>query len=103
MGIHWKKPKIQRDISDARIWLEDGHQSQQACDNEERLILKSKRHHSNITDKMQPEYSNEEVPERVEDFDKEVPPQPDVWRQIWDCYLCAIAGCEEVFKAVGQN
>ena len=45
---------------------------------------------------MQPEYTDEEVSERVENLNKEVPPQSHVGCEIRNRDLHAVTGCDEL-------
>ena len=91
MFVQREKAKVQGHICNARIWFEDGKQSQEASDDEYWLGMKPKCQGADVTHKMQPEDSDEKVSKGIENFDEEVPPKTNVGRQVGDSDLCSVA------------
>ena len=82
MPIHRHKSKVQRRVGDTRIGFKYSKYPQEARDDEQRLITHTDAETTNITCQVQPKHSKEELPERIEHFNKEIPPEPHIRRQI---------------------
>lgn len=84
MPVQGQYCEIQRRVRYAWVWLKDGKDAQECCDDEQGLAPQSRGEPTNIAGKMKPEDSEEKCTEGVEHFDEEVPPQANVGGQVGD-------------------
>ena len=82
MLIQRHKGKVERDVCDAWIRLEDGKETKECGDGKQGLSSESERHSTNVTGQMEPENANEEFAKRIEHLDEEIPPKTHIWCQV---------------------
>lgn len=87
-------------VRDGRIWLEDGEDAQQHAQRREGLRAHADRQPADVRGEMQPKDAEEELAERVKDFNEEVPPQPHVGRQVRQRELDAVRAGQELPRVV---
>jgi hypothetical protein len=83
MPEQWYQREVQSSIRYARIWCEDGKDTSQCACNEERLLVKANSKAGHVRRRVQPEDAEKELSERIEHLNEEVPPQTNVWCEIW--------------------
>lgn len=98
MAIEREKRKVQRRVGYAGIWLEDRENSEQRSDDKQRLLSQPYSQAPNVCRQMEPENTEEEFPEGIEDFDEEIPPKPDIRCQIRNEQLEAVSRSHELRK-----
>jgi hypothetical protein len=79
MSIEREKCEEDGYIRDARVRFEEREEAQHSSNNEQRLASDAKSQPADIGSEMQPENSQEEFAEWVEDFYQEIPPETGVW------------------------
>ncbi len=82
MPIKRQERQIKRGIGDAGIWLENRKYSNQTYYHKKRLSPESYGQAANVRGHVQPEHSKEERAKRVEHLDEEIPPQPNIGREV---------------------
>lgn len=82
MAIQRQHPHPSPSVSDIRVRLKDSNDAAHEHDDRKRLTAKSDREARRVGRHVKPEDAEEEVAEGVEHLDEEVPPQPDIRREV---------------------
>ena len=82
MTVQAKRAQVKARIPSARIWPEHGDDPEESDDHEEWLTSDADAERADVGRGVDPEDAEEESSERVEHLSEEVPPKPDIRRQI---------------------
>lgn len=82
MDVEREQTQKQSGFRNAGVGHEDGENTEQRNHDKQRLAADAEAQPTNVGGHVEPEDAQEELSERVEHFDEEVPPQPHVWRQV---------------------